>query len=47
MTKYDISTTLTSQVMNCQIYVIGKAIRPLFANLVTIFLSLKYHIHSV
>ena len=29
-------TVLTSEVMNCQVHVIGKAIRPLFADPVTI-----------
>jgi len=33
VTKFDVSTTLTSQVMDCQIHETGKAI--LFANLVT------------
>jgi len=36
VTKFDVSTILTSQVMDCQIHEIGKAIRPLFADLVTI-----------
>jgi len=39
--KLDISTLLTSQVTDCQIHVIGKAIRPLFADLVTICLLFK------
>jgi len=36
VTKFDFSTVLTSQVMDCQIHAIGKGIRPLFAGPVTI-----------
>jgi len=32
VTKCDISPILTSHIMNCLIYVIGKAITPLFAD---------------
>ena len=35
MTKFQAGTILTSQVMDCQVHAIGKAIRPLFADLVT------------
>jgi len=35
VTKFDISTLLISQVMDCQIYVTEKAIIPLFADPVT------------
>jgi len=36
--KYHVSTMLTNQVINCQVCVIGKAIRPLFADPVTYIL---------
>ena len=36
VTKFQDGTILTSQVMDCQVYAIGKAIRPLFADLVTL-----------
>ena len=35
MTKFCAGTILTSQVMDCQTRVIGKALRPLFAEPVT------------
>jgi len=35
VTKFDVSTILKSQVMDCQIHVIEKAIRSLFADTVT------------
>ena len=35
MTTFQAGTILTSQVMDCQVHAIGKAIRPLFADLVT------------
>jgi len=35
VTKFDVSILLTSQVMDCQMHEIGKAVRPLFADLVT------------
>jgi len=35
--KFDVSIILTSQVIDCQLHVIGNAIRPLFTDLVTIY----------
>ena len=36
MTKFKTGTILTGQVMDCQVHAIGKAIRPLSTDLVTI-----------
>ena len=36
MTKFQAGTMHTSQVMDCQVHAIGKAIRPIFADPVTI-----------
>ena len=36
MTKFQAGTVHTSQVMDCQVHATGKAIRPLFADPVTI-----------
>ena len=35
VTKFQASTILTSQVVDCQVHTIGKAIRSFFADLVT------------
>ena len=50
MTKFQDGTILTSQVMDCQVHAIGKAIRPLFADPVTFYLlhfyGLENYVHQ-
>ena len=48
MIKCQVSTILTSQVMDCQVHAIGKATRPLFADPVTYTYDyLIYSLHDV
>ena len=42
MTKFQAGTMHTSQVLDCQVYAIGKALRPLFADPLTYNLLVLY-----
>jgi len=41
VTKFDVSNIITSQVMDCKMHVIGKAIRPLYVDPVVTFIISK------